>query len=134
MNRRGSLMKLTPALKSWPMPPMPVTCHEKSSRNCHFFCSVVCGVFGLWPDGDAVREQLVRVAGCRAVMLLAKSAYWKMNSFSFVPPITQLWLTLIELNSFLLSPQLLGARLLRGAVGLRVLVAAVAHRQVAGRR
>ena len=49
MNSRGSLMKLTPVLTSWPMPPMPETCHEKSSRNCHFFCSVVCGVFGLWP-------------------------------------------------------------------------------------
>jgi hypothetical protein len=29
MNRRGSLMKLTPTLKSWPMPPPPVVCHEK---------------------------------------------------------------------------------------------------------
>ena len=35
-----------------------------------------------------------------APMALAKSAYWKMNSFSFEPPSTQLWLTLIELNSF----------------------------------
>ena len=37
-------------------------------------------------------------------MKFAKSAYWKMNSFSLLPPITQLWLTLIELNEFSLSP------------------------------
>jgi hypothetical protein len=49
MNRRGSLMKLTPVLKSCPRPPIPETLHEKSSRNCHFFCSVVCGVLGLCP-------------------------------------------------------------------------------------
>jgi hypothetical protein len=41
----------------------------------------------------------------RAVMRLAKSAYWKMNSFSFDPPSTQLWLTLIELKVLTLSPQ-----------------------------
>ena len=29
-----------------------------------------------------------------------------MNSFSFDPPITQLWFRLIELNLFVLSPQL----------------------------
>ena len=32
------------------------------------------------------------------MIALAKSAYWKMNSFSFDPPSTQLWFTLIELN------------------------------------
>ena len=31
-----------------------------------------------------------------------------MNSFSFDPPSTQLWFTLIELNVFVLSPQLSG--------------------------
>ena len=35
-------------------------------------------------------------------MLFLKSAYWNTTSFSFVPPMTQLWLTLNELNSFLL--------------------------------
>jgi hypothetical protein len=32
VKRCGSLMKFTPALKSWPRPPR-YTCHEKSSRN-----------------------------------------------------------------------------------------------------
>ena len=41
-------------------------------------------------------------------MSFAKSAYWKMNSFSLVPPSTQLWFRLTELNSFVLSPQSLG--------------------------
>src|SRR6266536_4850225 len=48
-NKRGSLMKFTPALKSWPRPPLPVTCQEKSSRNCHFSCSVRCGEFWFCP-------------------------------------------------------------------------------------
>ena len=39
-------------------------------------------------------------------MWLLKSANWKMNSFSFDPPSTQLWFRLIELNLFVLSPQL----------------------------
>ena len=39
-------------------------------------------------------------------MTFEKSAYWKMNSFSFDPPSTQLWFTLIELNVFSLTPQL----------------------------
>ena len=43
-----------------------------------------------------------------AVIALAKSAYWKMNSFSCDPPSTQLWFPLIELNVFALSPQPLG--------------------------
>ena len=41
-------------------------------------------------------------------MLLPKSAYWKMNSFSLDPPSTQLWFMLIELNAFMLSPQFSG--------------------------
>ena len=28
---------------------MPVTDHEKSSRNCHLVCSVFWGVFGFAP-------------------------------------------------------------------------------------
>ena len=44
-----------------------------------------------------------------APMWLRKSAYWKMNSFSFAPPSTQLWFRLIELNVFALSPQPFGA-------------------------
>ena len=28
---------------------MPVTLQEKSSRNCHFVCSVSCGVSGFAP-------------------------------------------------------------------------------------
>src|SRR5215471_10825974 len=49
MNRRGSLMKLPPALKSWPRPPMPAACHEKSSRNWYFLCCVDCGVLMFCP-------------------------------------------------------------------------------------
>ena len=45
--------------------------------------------------------------------MLPKSAYWKMNSFSFDPPITQLWFRLIELYLFVLSPQL--SKVLLGA-------------------
>ena len=41
-------------------------------------------------------------------MALAKSAYWKMNSFNFDPPSTQLWFRLIELKLFSLVPQPLG--------------------------
>src|SRR5262245_64216004 len=114
MNRCGSLMKFTPALKSWPMPPLPVTCQEKSSRNWYFFCSVVCGVLPLapivTPFGKVWFGSLLRDA-----MLLRKSAYWKMNSFSRPPAITVLWLRLIELNLFVLSPQLSNV-LLRAAL------------------
>jgi hypothetical protein len=49
MKRRGSLMKLPPALRSWPRPPLPATCHEKSSRNWYFFWAVDCGVLMFWP-------------------------------------------------------------------------------------
>src|SRR5258708_37761683 len=49
MNRRGSLMKLTPVLKSWPRPPMPDLGHEKSSRDWDFFCAVVCRVLTIGP-------------------------------------------------------------------------------------
>ncbi len=42
------------------------------------------------------------------MIALPKSAYWKMNSFSFDPPSTQLWFRLIELNSLALVPQPLG--------------------------
>src|ERR1700737_2600931 len=87
-NRWGSLMKFTPALKSCPRP-IPAVCQEKSSRNCHFFCCVACGVLRFWPivtlfGKDCAASRLF------AVMALAKSAYWKMNSFSFAPPSTQL--------------------------------------------
>src|SRR5436190_14998830 len=103
--RRGSLMKLAPTLRSWPRPPLPTTCQEKSSRNCHFFCCVCCGVFTFWPTvtrfgNDCCRSVLF------AVIAFAKSAYWKMNSFSLAPPTTQLWFRLIELNLFVLVPQL----------------------------
>ncbi len=43
---------------------------------------------------------------CARRSCCAKSANWKMNSFSFDPPITQLWLRLIELYLLVLSPQL----------------------------
>ena len=70
---------------------------EKSFWNCHFFCSVVCGVFGFCADADLFGKimygsWLFAPIGC------AKSAYWKMNSFNFDPPSTQLWFTLIELK------------------------------------
>src|SRR5690349_5402804 len=105
MNRRGSLMKFTPVLKSCPSPPNRDTCHEKSSRNWYFFCAVVCGVL---PFAPIVRPfgKLSFGAELRDAMLLKKSAYWKISSFSFEPPSTQLWLALIELNLFVLSPQL----------------------------
>src|SRR5829696_7423297 len=111
MNSVGSLMKLAPVLKSWPRPPMPATFHEKSLRNCHFFCCVCCGVFGFCPTVTPFGKIWY---GSRlfAVIALLKSAYWKMNSLSRDPPSTQLWLTLMELKLFLLSPQLL-----TGAVG-----------------
>ena len=116
MKSRGSLMKFKPAFMSWPTPPLPVRCHEKSSRNCHFFCSVVCGVFGLWPICTPLGNWR-NGSWLRAVMLLAKSAYWKMNSFSMLLPITQFSLRLIELNSLVESPQLLGARLAAALYG-----------------
>src|SRR5262249_29247910 len=90
-------------------PPQPVRCQEKSSRNWYFFCSVVCGVLPLAPVVTLFENvSLVQLTASvqREAMLLRKSAYWKMNSFSFAPPSTQLWFTLIELNLFSLSPQL----------------------------
>src|SRR5262249_27287974 len=89
MNRRGSLMKFTPTLKSWPRPPQPLRCQEKSSRNWYFVCSVVCGVLTLAPivtpfGNDSFGAEL------RDRIWLPKLAYWKMNSFSFDPDITQL--------------------------------------------
>ena len=107
MNRRGSLMKFAPAFKSWPRPPRPETCQEKSSLNWYFFCSVVCGVFTLAPVCTPFWNSSFG-ADERAAMLLLKSAYWKMNSFSFWPGSTQLWFTLIELYLLVLSPQLSG--------------------------
>src|SRR5262245_1470318 len=108
MKRRGSLMKFTPALKSCPRPPPPAMCQEKSSRNWNLCCSVVCGVLGLWP-ADTPLGKSWNGSVLAALMWLAKSAYWKMNSFSFDPPSTQLWFTLIELNVLPLSPHALGA-------------------------
>src|SRR6185436_19435124 len=105
MNRRGSLMKLTPTLKSWPRPPMPVLCHEKSSRNWYFFCCVVCGVLMLAPMVTPFGKVSFG-ADEREVIWLLKSATWKMNSFSFDPPSTQLWLMLNEFSLLVLSPQL----------------------------
>src|SRR5688572_23667705 len=104
MNSFGWLMKFTPDLKSWPRPPMPDTLHEKSLRNCHFFCCVCCGVLVFCPMETPFGKV---ICGSRlfAVIALAKSAYWKMNSFSFDPPRTRLWFTLIELNVFPLAPQ-----------------------------
>src|SRR5437762_2627904 len=75
-NRWGSLMKLTPALKSWPRP-MPAVCHEKSSRNWYFFCCVAWGVLRFWPTVTLFGNVC---AGSRlfAVIAFEKSAYWKM--------------------------------------------------------
>src|SRR6185369_14241235 len=105
MKRCGSLMKLTPTLKSWPRPPPPLLFHEKSSRNWNLRCSVVCGVLPLAPIVTPLGK-LSLGAELREAMVLPKSANWKMNSFSFDPPITQLWFRLIELYLFVLSPQL----------------------------
>ena len=99
--RCGSWIQFAPTLKSWPRPPMPVTLHEKSSLNCHFVCSVACGVFGLAPDRTPFGK-ISHGSELLSGMLLLKSAYWNTTSFSFAPPITQLWFTLNELNSFLL--------------------------------
>src|SRR6185295_7718696 len=121
MNSRGSLMKLTPTLKSWPRPPMPVWCHEKSSRNWYFFCSVVCGVLPLAPMVTPFGNVSFG-ADDREVMLLAKSATWKMNSFSFDPPITQLWLTLNEFSLLVLSPQLSSVLLTAAPYGCELLL------------
>src|SRR3954447_21531715 len=89
MNRRGSLMKFTPVLKSWPRPPPPLLCHEKSSRNWYLVCSVVCGVLTLAPI-DRPFGKVSFGAFERDRIWLPKLAYWKMNSFSFDPPSTQL--------------------------------------------
>src|SRR6476646_8624818 len=106
MNRRGSLMKFMPAFIAW-LPPRPDRLHEKSSRNCHFCCCVCCGVLPFWPMVTPLGKLMF---GSRlfALIALANSAYWKMNSFSFEPPSTRLWLMLNELNLFSLLPQLLG--------------------------
>src|SRR3990170_5512564 len=107
MKSRGSLMKLTPALKPWLRPPSPDALHEKSFRNCHFCCCVCCGVLVFWPMLTPLGKE---ICGSRllAVMALANSAYWNTISFSFDPPITKLWFTLNELNVLALSPQPLG--------------------------
>ena len=84
---------------------MPEACHEKSSRIWYFFCSVVCGVLPLAPVTTPFGK-LSFGADERDRIVLPKSAYWKMNSFSFDPPITQLWFTLKEFSVFALSPQL----------------------------
>src|SRR5262245_27449300 len=107
MKRRGSLMKLPPALKSCPRPPLPAMCHEKSSRNWYFRCAVDCGVLMFCPTVTPLGNASYEVS-LRAAMWLSKSAYWKTNSLSFDPASDMLWLTLNELNVFLLSPQLSG--------------------------
>ncbi len=86
---------------------MPVTLHEKSSRNCHFVCSVACGVFGLAPIATVLGNSSYG-SELLSPIPFAKFAYWKMNSFSRDPPSTQLWFALIELNVFVLVLQELG--------------------------
>src|SRR3954467_6179856 len=86
---------------------MPAACHEKSSRNWYFFCCVACGVLTLWPT-DTPLGKLCDGSRLFAEIALAKSAYWKMNSFSFAPPSTQLWFMLIELNLLVLTPHPFG--------------------------
>ena len=130
MNRCGSWMKLTPALKSWPRPPIPPMLQEKSLRNCHFFCCGLLRCVGVLRRCSRRSGRSVRIQAVGADRV-AKSAYWKMNSFNFDPPSTQLWFTLIELKEFSLVPHDRSAASpqLR-AVRLRVGVPAVAHRQV----
>src|SRR5674536_59079 len=100
-------MKFTPVLKSWPSPPWPETCHEKSSRNWNFLWLVVCGALPVWPTATPFGKPSFG-RSLFATMLLRKVAYWKMNSFSLFDPRIQLWLRLIELNVFSLMAQLFG--------------------------
>ena len=108
MNRRGSLMKFTPALKSWPRPPFPAMCQEKSSRNWYFFCAVRLRRVGVLAGGDAVGERLVRRLAVRRDVVVEVRVLEDELVQLASPPATQLWFTLIELNLFLLSPQLSG--------------------------
>ena len=84
---------------------MPAACQEKSSRNWYFFCAVLCGELTFCPVVTPLGNDSYGVS-LRAEMWLSKSAYWNTNSFSFEPRSDALWFTLIELNLFLLSPQL----------------------------
>ena len=68
---------------------MPDMCQEKSSRNCHFFCWVACGVLMFWPI-DTLFGKVSVGSELLAPMALPKSAYWMMTSFSIEPPSTQL--------------------------------------------
>src|SRR5687768_4807108 len=97
-------MKVTPVLKSWPIPPMPVTLQEKSSRNCHLVCSVFCGVFGLAPAETWFGNNSNGAVLLTGIEFL-KFENWKMNSFSFDPPSTQLWFAFSELKEFRLVLQ-----------------------------
>src|SRR5262249_41001556 len=106
-NRRGSLMKLPPALKSWPSPPRPATRPAKWSRHWYCLCAVDWGVLMVCPVVTPLGNDSYAFS-VRAAMWLSKSAYWKTNSFSFEPESDMLWFRLIELNVFALSPQLSG--------------------------
>src|SRR5919108_4100997 len=98
MSSTGSLMKLTPPLSSW-APRVQV----KSSRNWYLCCSVVCGVFPLWPTNQPpgnVSDGSVEFSA----MWLRKYEYWNMNSLSRPLPSTELRFTLAEWNVLRLSP------------------------------
>src|SRR5688572_30666431 len=103
-NSRGSWIQFAPALSSWPNPPRRVVLHEISSRNCHLVCCVPWSATVLVP---VVTPFGKRRCGPMFVggISLTKREYCTTSSFRLAPPISQLWLALIEWYVLLLVAQ-----------------------------
>src|ERR1700704_5225179 len=119
MNRRGSCSQFTPALKLCARP-RPAAVQLTSSRNCHFVCSVDWGAFGLAPEVTPFGNWRYGRLLLPGITFL-NVATWKMNSFSFDRPITQLSFALIELKSLVLVDHVDGAARSAGPFGCELL-------------
>src|ERR1051325_3115511 len=104
MNRRGSCSQLPPAFKLCSSPPKPRDVQLTSSRSCHLVCSVVCGADPFAPPITPLGKIST---GCVVLpgIALSNVETWKIRSFSFVPPKSQLSLKLSEWNVLLLVAQ-----------------------------
>ena len=61
MNSRGSWMKFTPALKSWPRPPMPGNVPREVVAELPLLLLGRLRCVGALPDGNAVGERVERI-------------------------------------------------------------------------
>ena len=112
---------------------MPAACHEKSSRNCHLRCCVICGVLGFCADGHAVGELLERfqAVGGDGVGEVGVLEDELVEPRAAEHPVV---IHVDGVERIGADAPVLNHRLRPGAVRLRVGVSSVADRQVLRRR